>query len=151
MSAGALGFYLWWAVFLSRLVWFTVYLSVQNCFAESSGWAPDGYGGSFPTHRWPPGTTTPGCISSSALLHSHPEKNREKTGMRKHTVRSSVCISRNGTLGKTETGLQTAVPKNSDCDFPKQTMEINCNPCEVQEWNWDFKSLRILGTTTHLC
>ena len=89
----------------------------------------------------PPGTTTPGCISSSAPLHSHPEKNREKTGMRKHTVRSSVCISRNDTLGKTETGLQTAVPKNSDCDFPKQTMEINCNPVKSKNGTGTSKAL----------
>lgn len=61
--------------------------------------------------------------------------------MRKHIVRSSVCISRNGTLGKTETGLQIAVPKNSDCDFPKQTMEINCNPMKSKNGTGTSKAL----------
>lgn len=61
--------------------------------------------------------------------------------MRKHTVRSSVSISRNGTLGKTETALQTAVPKSSDCDFPERTMEVNCNPVKSKNGTGTSKAL----------
>ena len=121
-SAAALGFNLRWAVFLSRLLWFTVCLSAQNCFQNPRPELQIGLASSPPTGG-PPGQRPHGASPPGPPCVPIPRRI-----VRKHSVRSSVSISRNGTLGKTETALQTAVPKNSDCDFPEQTMEINCNP-----------------------
>lgn len=108
-SAGALGFSLWWAVFLPRLLWFTVYLSVQNCFAESSGFAPD----LVPLRPCPavaPWHTllcTP--FLGRALLPG--EKNHLGNRHQAYPTGSLVGISRNGNLGKSKFGFQTAVQK----------------------------------------
>lgn len=110
VSAGALGFYLWWAVFLPRLLWFTVYLSVQNCFAESSGFASD----VVPLPPLPSlGPQGFPCAVRllPALLCSHREQKHLENRHQHCQTFSIVCISRNDNFGETKTDFQTAVQK----------------------------------------
>lgn len=118
MSAGALGFYLWQAVFLPRLLWFTVYLSVQNCFAESSGFASD----LVPLMLTQPCPRDTSCSASPPRPHVLAGEESHLVNRHQHyQTFSIVCISRNGNLGKNWVRSPDRCAKD---DFPKRTMKV---------------------------